>query len=569
MIVAPVETLELRVPAELEAVRGAARNLETHLRLRGLSADAWSSLELAVVEGLNNAAMHGCASCPRTGVVVRATWSGTQLAIEIRDPGKFTPDAAWGKLPDDPLAEHGRGGFLMTQAFARVEHLNDARGHTLVLATELAHAPGDAADAVEAEATAQEMTADLETAYESVAGLRFLASLLAKSTAPGELIERALARLHEIDGFAFAYVRTVRGTQLDFERGEGKLPALPASVSLGDDAMETRAVLTQDTQRIAACDALASIDPLHCAGGPAIVVPICFEHQRVGALVVVRARDREFFSAGTIELTQTVAEFLGVAWATAQLQARQRDLEFTTREATLAAEMQERLLPASFPARADMRFSGTCRSARTAGGDYYDVFSSDGGTLLVIADAMGKGLPAAFVASVLRCAIRAREHLAADPGRLLTAVNRQITGDLLALDIFVTALVGFVPAGGNELRLSSAGHCPAFVRRADGGVESVDGTGVPLGVFAEAEFSTVSVPLAANDVVVFLTDGLYEIGETPDAHLGLERFRAAVATTAGRTADDTLLALMDATEAAAGNGPASDDRTLLVCERLP
>lgn len=562
------EVLELRLPAESGAVRAAAAKIGAHLRLRGLDEPAWRALELAIVEGLNNAVTHGCAGAPDEPVIVRVLWHEVQLRLEIRDPGNFTPGPEWGRLPADPLVEHGRGGFLMRQAFARVEHHNDASGHVLVLATDLAQAAGETTAAIEAQAATEELTADLETAYETVTGLRFLVSLLAKSTAHGELVERALARLHEIDGFAFACVRLVQRSYLELDRSCGVVPALAASLSLGDDSAETRAVLTRTTQRITDCDALPSEDPLQGAGGPAVVAPICFEQQRVGTLTVVRSRERAFFNAGTIELVQTVAEFLGVAWATSRLQARERDLEVTAHELSLAARMQARLLPASFPARSDLRFSGTCRSAQTVGGDFYDVFTSAGGTLLVIADAMGKGVPAAFVASVLRCAIRAREHLAADPGALLAAVNRQLSVDLLALDTFVTVLVGFVPAGAAEIRLASAGHCPAFLRRRDGTIDVVHGLGLPVGILTDTSYSSVVVPLEAGDLTVLLTDGVYEIGATAEEQLGLEGMRAVVAGTRGRDADETLQALLKASDAHSGGKPPTDDRTLLVCERL-
>ncbi len=563
-----VETLEYRLPPDLAAVRAVARELENHLRLRGLDRASWEALELGIVEGINNAIVHGCRDRADGGILVRVTWRETRLILEIRDPGAFTPGASWGELPDDPLSEGGRGGYLIGRAFPVVEHRNGGDGHTLHLECVLARRPAGVDGALEAFEAVRAATAELETTYETVAGLRHLVTLLAKSTAPGEIVERALARLREIEAFELAHVRKVTRADLEFVRGLGAASPPVPRISLGDEGVEARAVLTLGTQHVESCDALAPGDPLHGLGGAALVVPICFEDERIGVVVVVRGRGAGYFGAGFVELVHTLAEFLGVAWATEGLQARQRELEVGQRELRLAAEMQARLLPEVFPERRDVRFSGICRSAQAVGGDFYDVFQSGAGTIVVIADAMGKGMPAAFVASVLRCAIRAREGAAADPGMLLMEVNRQICPDLLAVDIFITALVGFIPEGGALLRLASAGHCPVLVRRGDGAVESVSRGGVPLGVLEGARYTSTEVPLAPRDAVVFFTDGLYEIGPAPDPALGLDLLRSVVGATAGCTADEMVDAIMLAAEKQSSGHPAGDDRTLLICERV-
>ncbi len=563
------EVFELRIHPDLAVVAPLVARLRAHLGSLGLSPEAWQPLEIGVVEAVNNAVIHGCGDASAAEVVVRAAWRGNGIEIEVRDPGCFEPARDWGELPADPLAEHGRGGFLMKQAFASVEHVNDANGHALRLRANAGRAAGGprVVEAAAAGAFA-DGESELRIAHETVSGLRFLVSLLARSTTLSELIRPALGKFHEIDPYGFACVRMVRRAHLELDRGHGAAPGLLQSLSIGEDSMETRAILTLGIQCIENTDTLDAADPLHGSGGSAVVVPICFEEERLGTLAVVRARGQPPFGTGTVALVQTLAEFFGVAWATAQLQARERDLEVTARELTVAAEMQTRLLPGAFPARGDIRFSGACRSAQAVGGDFYDVFAVEGGTLVVIADAMGKGVPAAFVASVLRCAIRARAHQAGDPGALLGEVNRQIIDDLLAVDIFITAMVAFLPAGAREVRVASAGHCPLMVRRASGAVDVVEGTGLPLGVLLETEYTTIPVALASGDAAVFFTDGLYEVGPADELHLGLDWLRETVGKTGGRDADDTVVDLLEATRARAGAGPASDDRTLLVCQRV-
>ncbi|BET66149.1 hypothetical protein ASA1KI_10670 [Opitutales bacterium ASA1] len=573
MNASPEEVLELRIRPELEAVGPLAGRIGRHLESCGLEPSGWQALELGVVEAVSNAIVHGCRGRSDGTVVVRIGWIGDEVDLEVRDPGCFVPGPRWGELPEDPLAEHGRGGFLIKQAFASVAHHNDGAGHTLKLRTPVGRLARESTRVVEASVETASVDAmrdaELTIANETVSGLRFLVSLLARSTTLSELIRPALGRLHEIERYSFACVRMVRRAHLELERGHGAAPELVHALSLGEDAVETRAILTLGVQRIEEADTLPDGDPLRGAGGPVVVVPICFEDERLGTLAVVRGRGEPMFGTAAVALVQTIAEFFGVAWATAQLQARERDLEVTAHELTVAAEMQTRLLPESFPPRGDVRFSGACRSAKAVGGDFYDVFAVEGGTFVVIADAMGKGVPAAFVASVLRCAIRARTHQAGDPGLLLTEVNRQIIGDLLAVDVFITALVAFLPSGAREVRMASAGHCPLMIRRAAGEVDVVEGdSGLPLGLSLEIGYTTHTAGLGRGDAAVFFTDGLYEVGPAEELHLGLDWLRATVGRTGGRDADDTVVELLEATRERAGAGAPSDDRTLLVCERV-
>ena len=69
----------------------------------------------------------------------------------------------------------------------------------------------------------------------------------------------------------------------------------------------------------------------------------------------------------------------------------------------------------------------------------------------VIADVMGKGVPAALIATILRTAIHARLNLVNQPGRLLTEVNHQLASDLTHLDMFITAQVACLSLRDNTL----------------------------------------------------------------------------------------------------------------------
>ena len=233
-----IEIHELRVAADLNQVGELTRRLGTQLRLRGLSQASWLPVELAVVEGLNNAIKHGCGRGADDVVIVRVSWRDRQLRVEIKDTGRFTPPPGWGELPSDPLAESGRGGYLMRQAFGIVEHRNDQDGHVLVLEKNLDMVPADPLLALESHEVSLGLATDLETAYETMAGLQNFVSLLAKTHSLTDLMERAFLRLRELVGFEFAFVRADQKSCLKLLGGLGHSSALPSCLQAGDDSVE-------------------------------------------------------------------------------------------------------------------------------------------------------------------------------------------------------------------------------------------------------------------------------------------------------------------------------------------
>jgi serine phosphatase RsbU (regulator of sigma subunit) len=244
-------------------------------------------------------------------------------------------------------------------------------------------------------------------------------------------------------------------------------------------------------------------------------------------------------------------------------QRRERELE-------IAAEIQQSLLPKSFPETGRFRVFGRSQTAHEVGGDYFDVLPiGDKSVLLAIADVMGKGMPAALLATLLRTSIRAHSDLAEDPGRLLTIINRQLGADLNNLGMFITAQLAFFSNETDELVFASAGHCPLlkFSPGAACAIQS-SGGGVPLGVLDEVEYESMREPIAPGDRFIFLTDGIYEAQSAAGEILGLDPLSQKIpALCAGdpRSGCERLLAFVAAYSAGA---PAADDRTLLIAHVL-
>ena len=350
-------------------------------------------------------------------------------------------------------------------------------------------------------------------------------------------------------------------------RGAGALHSVPASEN---SAIEEQVFARCAPATVEDCSRLAVADPLWRKHGHAFVCPVFFQNKALGVLTAIRLETSTYFTAGQLSLIRVVADFLGIARTTAGLQEERQTEQRVLRGLEIAAEIQQSLLPKSFPISPNARIFGISQAAHEVGGDYFDAVQiGDKGVLLAIADVMGKGMPAALLATVLRTAIRARSDLAENPGRLLSEVNRQISSDLAKLDMFVTAQVAFFSYETKQLTFANAGHCPILkLPRGEKRAVRLEASGIPLGVIDDVFYESTRHRVAPGDRFVFLTDGLYEVESATGEMLGLDRLTAQILEMHSSAPEEFCGELLDSVRSYSGNAQASDDRTILFLECL-
>jgi len=563
------EYAECDLPADLELAPEVALRLRLYCFHRGLDAQTWTRVEVALVEGLNNAIEHGCRGVSQARIRVRWSWTDEMLEIQILDPGKFRPGPAAAQLPEE-LAEHGRGMFLMSSLMDSVRHELLEGGHALVLRLRLGPI---AAPPNDAETTLEAMTAELGIAFETITALFRFGEELATARSFDEFAEEVLGQLIKLVHADESWLRLSEpgtGLRLVDPRPAPRPTPLPELLGREHGGIETQAFRDAEPQTVEDCSALAPSDPLYRERGSAFAGPILFRDETIGVLSVLRAEPRPYFNGGEIGIISTVAEFLGIARTLALSQERRQVQQRTERELEIAAEVQRSLLPKCFPNTGKLSVFGISQTAEEVGGDYFDVLPiGDQGVLLVVADVMGKGMPAALLAAILRTAIRAHAGLAEDPGRLLTVVNRQLRVDLRNLGMFITAQIAFFSAKADGLIFASAGHCPLLKLSPSAAcVSSSSDGGVPLGVTNDADYKSMRVAAARGDRFIFLTDGLYEAESASGQVLGFGSLARDIPALCAGDPRNCCARMLDYVARYSAGVPASDDRTLLITQCL-
>ena len=234
-------------------------------------------------------------------------------------------------------------------------------------------------------------------------------------------------------------------------------------------------------------------------------------------------------------------------------------------ELRIAGEIQASFLPPAPPPGGlpGVDFAARMKPAREAGGDLYDgFFLPDGRFLCVVGDVSGKGVSSALFMAVTATGLRALAPSCADPGELLTRLNRLLCERNDTLQ-FVTAFAAVLDPGGGGFAWANCGHPSPLVLRADGRVETLDGPrATPLAVFESNVYATQHATLAPGDTLLVFSDGVTEAMDAAQNLYGDGRLRALLAARRFASSAEAVEAILGDVLAYEGEAPQADDITL-------
>ena len=180
---------------------------------------------------------------------------------------------------------------------------------------------------------------------------------------------------------------------------------------------------------------------------------------------------------------------------------------------TLAAEIQRRLLPASFTCEADaFVLSAWLEPADSIGGDTFDYSVGREDLHLSVTDAMGHGVASALTATLCVGSLRnaRREGASVLEQAVIANVALVEHGRDAADNGFATGLLGRLDLSTGILTLVNAGHVAPYLARA-GTVAPVHlPVDLPLGLFRETAYRSTDLILEPGDRLVIVTDGMLE-----------------------------------------------------------
>jgi len=198
-------------------------------------------------------------------------------------------------------------------------------------------------------------------------------------------------------------------------------------------------------------------------------------------------------------------------------------------EVSLAREIQMSTLPSVMPAVANYDLHGEFRPADQTGGDMFDLVMLEDRLFILLGDATGHGIGSALSATQMQAMLRVAFRCGANLADAYRHVNNQLAEDLPE-DRFLTAFMGFLDPARHEVTFYSGGQGPLLhFHAADKQCEWIKPTHFPVGILPlddPGEASTIRMEL--GDVLVLLSDGIYEFANDQGAQFGEEGVRQVI-----------------------------------------
>jgi len=314
-------------------------------------------------------------------------------------------------------------------------------------------------------------------------------------------------------------------------------------------------------------------------------LPLIDHRDELVGVMQVLNRAGGVFDDADIALGQALAAQCAVALSRVRMGLAVLAGELMRKELALASQVQRATLPQAMPVLPGYDMHGHFQPAEQTGGDTYDLALLPQGLLVVLADASGHGIAPALSVTQMHAMLRMGFRLGGSLETVFTAVNDELARTLPD-GRFVTAFVGLLDPVTHSLRFVSGGQGPILHWRAASADFAVHrATSFPMGAGVLGSPArlrpAVTLALAPGDMLVLLSDGIYECASPEGELFGRERVCELVrAHAAGPTADGTVegtaagtaelsAALLQAVQAHACGAAQDDDITIALLRRLP
>ncbi len=196
----------------------------------------------------------------------------------------------------------------------------------------------------------------------------------------------------------------------------------------------------------------------------------------------------------------------------------QASLHLLQEDQNAGRQVQMNMLPVT-PWQADgLNFAHQIIPSLYLSGDFVDYFRVDDSRIaFYLADVSGHGASSAFITVLLKFMTtrllyesrRGGNLPDFKPSEVLGHINRGLIN--CKLGKHVTMLGGVIDQANNRLTYSIGGHLPLPVLYSDGQARYLEGRGLPVGLFVEAEYNDLELELPEAFSLTLLSDGILDL----------------------------------------------------------
>jgi sigma-B regulation protein RsbU (phosphoserine phosphatase) len=298
-----------------------------------------------------------------------------------------------------------------------------------------------------------------------------------------------------------------------------------------------------------------------------ICVPMLRGDDVVGLLYVDSRRTPGLFTEESLLALSHLAHVAATKIETKRLFDQTVAAEVILEEVRKAAEIQSHLLPSAPPAVEGYLLHGESTPCHAVGGDYFDYVELPGSRVgLALGDVAGKGLSASLVMCSLQSSLRALTELELPVADMFVRLN-EVLCRRLPPNRFVTLFYGLLHPEEHTLDYVNAGQCHPYLIRSDGRAESLEVSGMPVGIMESAPYSAGRVRLQPGDVLFCYSDGVIEARGERSGEFGEELLLSVAVEARGGTPRSLIERINEALDGHLVEQSREDDVTMLALKR--
>lgn len=296
-----------------------------------------------------------------------------------------------------------------------------------------------------------------------------------------------------------------------------------------------------------------------------VCIPILVQNELLGVINVVKKWDKNTpakLTEDDIQTLTTITSLFGTAIQNALLYAEKLKKDKIDQELKVAYDIQTKLLPSTLPLLSGYSFGALSIPARDIGGDYYDFFELKDGLLgIVVADIVGKGIPAGLIMAMLKGILHTHIPKFDSPSQALEEINNVIYKDTV-IDKFIPLIYGILDPIKKTFTYCNAGHEPG-IYFSKGKHTLLKAENLPLGAFEETTLIERSLTLHDDDLLMLYTDGVVDTRNPKEEMYGTRRFISTIKNDYDFNAQEMVESIYAKTKTFGDNRDVHDDFTIL------
>lgn len=504
----PLQSQKFKLSANLAYIEPVRNLWENFLKNENLSPKDIEDWRLIFTETLVNAIIHGAKANNNNNIEISWWRDQNSIFLEIIDPGKG-PDLNKiqnPQLPKDPLDDHGRGLFIIKQFCDDWQHWISTSGYRQILKKTYDNlSPQNTIDPI-----LEQALHEISMCYESLSAFYRLGEALMHHEGLGPFLTTAINDLKNLIKADFIGL-TLNNHLLEPKLYE-QLKNLPIIFDIQATSDKLQSLTTSNPEWIWENTYEIANDSVFKIYHSGWIRQLSLQNELLGHSFATRTHHPSHFNAAEINTLRTFSDLFSIAIAQANNAISRDNEQQALKELEIASELQEKLFPIpQIPTNSTRSIFIQRQSAKQVGGDYVDaLIAPNGALLLVIVDVMGKGVSAAFLAAMIRTALRINLNLGKTLIELLQTLNQMLCNELKEMTMFATCALVLVDEKTHSMSCVNAGHCPIIFQTHHQNLIEIEPSGPPLGLFEDYSYTTHHQSLEGQETIILVTDGIYE-----------------------------------------------------------